>query len=413
MIPVQPTLASERYRLLDVLRGFALLGVLLANMATLSGYALLSEESKRAFASYPMDHFVSRIQLLWINGKFYSLFSMLFGIGFALQMQRSLRSGTRFESLFRRRLLILFIMGLFHAIFLYPGDILTLYALLGFVLLLFRNFSDKDLLQSAFILMVLPLVQYAIMWGVNPANSPGLQPAGPRMLDQVLRTFRTGSYLEIVKINAGGLIFGRYPELLFTGRFFKVLAMFLIGFYISKNGIYANPAAHRPLLKKVLIWGAVIGIPCNLVLATVVTPSEYRELKLLGIIQPLVYAYGVPALCLCYAAIFTLAYEKAAWKRRLTFFAPVGQMALTNYLLQSLICVFIFKSYGLALEAQVGPAKLLLIALAVYGLQLIFSHTWLRHFRFGPAEWLWRSLTYRKWQPFRQMRSGKESIASS
>ncbi|PSR54972.1 hypothetical protein AHMF7605_16410 [Adhaeribacter arboris] len=404
---------GERYRLLDVLRGFALLGVLVANMATLSGYFFLTEEAKKAFSSYPTDHFISSLLLLIIDGKFYSLFSLLFGIGFGLQLQRSFTSGMNFPSLFRRRLLILLILGLCHAIFLYPGDILTVYALLGFVLLLFRNFSDKNLLRAALILLLLPLIQYAIMLGVHFVNPPLPKPAGPRMLDQMIQMFRTGSYLDIIKANLGGLIFGRYPDLLFTGRFFKVLAMFLMGFYIARNKIYAQVSAYRPLLKKVILGGVIIGIPCNLVLATMVNMSDYKELQPAGIIQPLAYAYGVPALCLGYAAIFALLYEKPAWKKRFAFFAPVGQIALSNYLLQSLICVFIFKSYGFAMEAQVGPTKLLLIAFAIYSSQVIFSHIWVRYFFFGPAEWLWRSLTYKAWQPLRKSRFSNQSIAVS
>ncbi|RDC66233.1 DUF418 domain-containing protein [Adhaeribacter pallidiroseus] len=413
MTTIQPTLPNERYQLLDVLRGFALLGVLIANMATLSGYAFLSEDAKQAFRSYTIDHFVNSFHLLWIDGKFYSLFSMLFGIGFGLQLQRSLTTNTNFKSLFRRRLLILLFLGLCHAIFLYPGDILTVYALLGFVLLLFRNFSNINLLRVAFILLLLPLVQYAIIWAVHLAHPPVPKPAGPRMLDQMIRMFRTGSYLDIIKANIGGLIFGRYPDLFFTGRFFKVLAMFLIGFYVALNKIYAQVPEYRSLFKKVILWGLIIGIPCNLVLATIVNISDYKELKPLGIIQPLAYAYGIPALCLSYAAIIALLYDKPAWKKRLAFFAPVGQLALTNYLLQSLICVFIFKSYGFALEAQVGPTQLLLIALAIYSLQVFLSHSWVRYFRFGPAEWLWRSLTYRAWQPFRKNQISNQSIAVS
>ncbi|MCF2502092.1 DUF418 domain-containing protein [Dyadobacter sp. CY107] len=399
---IKPILAKERYKLLDVIRGISLLGVLIGNMATLSGYAFLSEVDKIAFTTYKTDHLVSTIQLALVNGKFYSLFSMLFGIGFGLQLRRSLATMTNFNALFRRRLVILLFLGLIHAIFLYPGDILTLYAILGFVLMLFRNGSDKFLLKSVLLLMLLPVIQYAIMWGINIASPAAPKPVGPRMLDQVLITFRTGTYLEILKINAGGLIFGRYPDHFFTGRFFKVFAMFLIGFYVSKKGIHADVLEYRSLLKKVLIWGAIIGIPCNLILATVVTAEDYKQLRLLGIIQPLAYSYGVPALALFYAAALALLYQKSHWRKLLSLFAPVGQMALTNYLLQSFICVFIFKSYGFALEGQVGPTKLLLIALAIYGAQLILSVTWIKYFRFGPTEWLWRSLTYKNWQPFRQ-----------
>jgi uncharacterized protein len=400
---LQPTDLSERQSLLDALRGFSLLGVLLANMVSHSGYFLLSKAGTEALGTAEIDHAVEWVEHFLIDGKFYSLFSMLFGIGFALQMKRSSALDTDFAGRFRRRLTIMFVLGLLHAVLLYIGDILTVYALTGFVLLLFRKSPDKVLLRSAVILMLLPIVQYAIMWAIHTANPPApVVEEGPRFLDQVILTFRTGSYPEIVQMNMGGLVIGRYPDLLFTGRFFRVLAMFLIGFYVSRNMIYANVQMNRPLIRKVMVWGAVIGIPCNVVLAMMMTTDAYYEFEPTGIIQPIVYAFGVPALASCYASAFALLFENARWKKLLVIFAPVGQMALTNYLMQSVICACIFMSYGLGLEALVGPAKLSLIAFAIYVSQLIYSPVWLRYFRFGPAEWLWRSLTYRKWQPFRK-----------
>jgi uncharacterized protein len=401
---LQPTSLSERHRLLDVLRGFALLGVLLANMASHSGFFFLVGKSKEALGMTEADHMVEWLEHFLIDGKFYSLFSMLFGIGFALQMKRAAAFDNDFTARFRRRLVIMFVFGLVHAIFLYVGDILTVYALTGFVLILFRNASNKFLLRSAFVLLLLPVIQYAIFWGLNLANPPApVVPSptdAPGFFDILINGYQTGSYVDIIKNNIGGLIFGRYPDLFFTGRFFRVLAMFLVGLYISKNMLYANVEANRPLIRKVMLWGAVIGIPCNIILANMMTTDEYYNLGPTGIIQPLVYAYGVPALSLFYASAIALLYQNQGWKKLLNIFAPVGQLALTNYLMQSLICVFIFMSFGLGLYARVAPVKLSLIALAIYTAQVIYSHIWIRHFHFGPMEWVWRTLTYGKSQPF-------------
>lgn len=407
---LQPTSITERHRLLDVLRGFALMGVLFANMASHSGFFFLVGKSREALGLTQADHFVEWLEHFLIDGKFYSLFSMLFGIGFALQIKRAAAFDINFTARFRRRLLIMFVFGLLHAIFLYVGDILTVYALTGFVLILFRNASNKFLLRSAFVLLLLPVIQYAVFWGMNLANPPApvVQPPaeGPSFFDILIKTYQTGSFVDTVKNNIGGLIFGRYPDLFFTGRFFRVLAMFLVGLYISKNMLYANVASNRPLIRKIMIWGAVIGIPCNIILANMMTTDAYYNLEPMGIIQPLVYAYGVPALCLFYASAIALLYEDQGWKKILNVFAPVGQLALTNYLMQSVICVFIFMSYGLGLYAKVPPAKMSLIAVAIYTVQVIYSHIWIRHFYFGPMEWLWRTLTYGKSQPFIKKRSG-------
>lgn len=401
----QPTTLTERHLLLDVLRGFALLGVLLANMVSHSAYFLTSAAAKEALGTTRIDHYVEWAEHFLIDGKFYSLFSMLFGIGFALQMNRSSKTDINFASRFRRRLLIMFFIGIFHSVFLFLGDILTVYAIVGLILILFRNASDKFLLRSAVTLMILPVIQYSVFWGINLTNPPepvsgdnGMQ----QIFEQAVKNYQSGSYLDIIQTNIGGLIIGRYPDLVFTGRFFRVLAMFLIGFYVTRNMLYANITANRPFIRKAMIWGAIIGIPCNIILAIMMTTDAYYDLEPMGIIQPLVYAFGVPALCIFYASAIALAFENPAWKKRWMIFAPVGQMALTNYLMQSLMCTLIFMSYGLGLAGKIGPAKLSLIAFCIYLLQLIYSHIWLKYFRFGPAEWLWRSLTYKKWQPFRR-----------
>lgn len=399
---IQPVPTSERYTILDVLRGFALLGVIVANMATHSGYFFLSNAQKENLDLLHIDGIVTWVLHFLVDGKFYSLFALLFGIGFALQMQRAKSKGTSFKGRYRRRLLILFIIGLLHAIFFYVGDILTVYAITGAFLILFRKSSSTVALRWAFVLLLLPVVQYTFFW-IPAIGTPG--PVGEvrnPMFDQLVLNYQQGSVFEILTTNIGGLIFGRYPELFFTGRFFRVLAMFLIGFYAARKTLFNPSGPQLSLLKRIVILGAVIGIPCNIVLAIIMETNEYQGLGLYGIIQPLVYAYGVPALCFVYTSAIILLYQKSAWQKALGAFAPVGQMALTNYLMQSVICCFIFMSYGLGWFGRVGPAILMLIGLSIYGSQVMFSKWWLTRYHFGPMEWLWRSLTYRAWQPMRR-----------
>lgn len=408
MTPIQPVARSERYQFLDVLRGFSLLGVLMANMVTHSGYFFLSSDSQQSMETAHIDHIIEWLDHFLIDGKFYSLFSLLFGIGFALQMKRAGEKQASFLPLFRRRLFFMFAFGVLHAVFLYVGDILTVYAFTGFILLLFRNSSDKIVIRSGFILLFLPVIQYLIMQLVHLSDPPPPQNAGGNsnpLFDQLIQTYRTGSFWEIVQNNIGGLLFGRYPDLFFTGRFFRVLAMFLLGMYIAGKNLFLDLESRRQLLKKTVLYGALIGIPCNLILAIMMTTPAYYQLEPMGIIQPLVYALGVPALSLFYAASLALLFILPGWKSRLMVFAPVGQMALTNYLMQSVFCVFIFMSYGLGKEAFYGPAVLSLIAIGIYILQLTYSPIWLKYFHFGPMEWLWRTLTYQHIQRFRKKTS--------
>jgi uncharacterized protein len=401
---IKPVDQASRIDTLDVLRGFALAGVLVANMVTHTGYFFLSSASQRELDVLGTDGIVTWLEHFLVDGKFYSLFSLLFGIGFALQMKSHSQLAGGFTARFTRRLLVLFLFGLLHAIFFYVGDILTVYALTGLFLLLFRNASERTLIRTAVILMILPVIQYLFYWVPQlsqvPVENTSEDVGRPAFFDQLVEGYRNGTFFDIVQNNIGGLIFGRYPDLFFTGRFFRVLAMFLVGLYVSRTLNLNNLSLHREFLKKVLLWGAVIGIPCNIVLAMIMETGAYYGLLPTGIIQPLVYAFGVPALSLSYASAIGLLYVNR--QSLLGVFAPVGQMALTNYLSQSVICCIIFMNYGFGNYAMFGPTILLAIAIAIFIFQIVFSHWWLKRFQFGPMEWLWRSMTYRKWQPIRR-----------
>lgn len=289
-----------------------MLGVLLANMSSHSGYFFLSESQQESFNTAPEDSVMMWLLHFLVEGKFYSLFSLLFGIGFALQMKRSIELQSNFSGRYSRRLLILFLMGLLHAVFFYVGDILTIYAITGSFLLLFRKASDKTLLRSAGIFLILPFIQYAVFWAVSQSTTasppPPEDPTASLFFNQLILQYQTGSFVDIIKHNICGLIFGRYPDLFFTGRFFRVLAMFLLGFYATRKMIFANIEANRLFLRKIMIWGLVIGIPCNVALATIMETDVYYAMQPLGIIQPLVYAFGVPAFesLLCSRYRFTI-----------------------------------------------------------------------------------------------------------
>jgi uncharacterized protein len=397
---MQPTSQRERHHILDVLRGFALCGVMIANMYTHSGYFFLSDADQ---AALPMAEFAKPV--MWIihfftDGKFYSIFSLLFGIGFGLQITRAMQRQANFKGLFLRRLLILFFIGLAHALLFYVGDILTVYALTGLILLLFRNVSDKNLIRWAIVLLALPVIQYFFMWLPYQSTGP-LESSRPEMFDMLLAGYSKGNLGDILFNNLGGLIFGRYPELFFTGRFFRVLAMFVLGYYVARQGYFTDLSKYRGLFKKVAILGAIIGIPCNIILAYMYTTDAYYTYAPAGIIEPLVYAYGVPALALCYAAGLALLYPKQRYARILNIFAPYGRMALTNYLMQSVIACLIFMSYGFGLYGSVGPLYFTLMGLGILCFQIPFSIWWLKKYQYGPMEWVWRSLTYRKWQPLK------------
>lgn len=386
--------------MLDVLRGIALCGILLANVHIFSGYFF----ARLVGTAVPTaaDSVVMGLTHFLVDGKFYSLFSLLFGIGFYIFMERAEAKGLAAVPLFRRRLWWLLAIGLAHAVLLWAGDILTVYALMGFLLVPFHSLGSRVLLRWAAALLALPVLAYALMWatGMNDPLAPPPDAAPPpsagegfNPLAMMLAGFK-GGYLDILQANAIQLV-GRWVDLVVTLRFPKVLAMFLIGFYIGRAGIARDLDAHAGLFRRVLTWGLLAGLPANAYLAWATEHVAYLPGSAAGFLYVVAYAVGVPALALAYAAGISLMARREGARRVLAVFAPVGRMALTNYLLQSVACAFVFYGIGFGLVGRVGPAHAALIALAIFALQVPLSRLWLGHFAYGPAEWVWRRLTYR------------------
>lgn len=413
--PLRPVRRAERIVLLDVLRGFALAGILLANIHIFSGFfyrGLVGD-----VVTTGADDVVLWLTHFLVDGKFYSLFSLLFGIGFHVFIERAEAKGMPAVPLFRRRAAWLFVIGLLHAVFLWSGDILTVYALMAFVLLAFRNVGDRALLRWAAVMLALPVAVYAVMWatGMNhplapppdavaaPSVVPDASAGGEAPFDplQMMLTGYAGGYRDVLLGNSIAL-FGRWMDLIITVRFPKVLGMFLIGFWIGRVGLARAASAHTGLLRRVCVTGFLVGLPANAYLAWAVSRIAYLPADPAGFMYVLAYAVGVPALSLAYAAGIALLLQRAGAARMLGVFAPVGRMALTNYLLQSLLGALIFYGYGLGLFGQVGPALAALIALGMFAVQVPLSHFWLSRYAYGPAEWLWRRLTYRTPFPMRR-----------
>lgn len=176
----------------------------------------------------------------------------------------------------------------------------------------------------------------------------------------------------------------------------KILAMFLLGFYAYRRSYFQNLSNHLPFIRQVLKYGLILGLIGNLAFAALAGKEAVLPPTIVGIIGVVTYAFGVPALALFYIALVMILWQKTWWRRFLSFLAPVGRMALTNYLLQTVICVFIFYGYGLGQFGKFGAGTATLIAFAIFLFQIIISALWLKYFSYGPMEWIWRQLTYRK-----------------
>lgn len=413
MQPLSPVKNQERELFMDVLRGFAILGIFIANLGTGFSWYSPAENRTGPFLLPEWDQKMSFLHHLLIEGKFYSIFSLLFGWGIAMQFKRAAERGINALPTVRRRLLFMLLLGAVHLL-IWTGDIVFLYALLSFLLLPMRKFSNKTLLFTAGILLLSPILLYwlKMTWPVLNYPSRLLIDTGIRVDAALLKIeseeefkklMAEGSWFDQLKINISGFFF-RYQYLFFTSRIPKVLGMFLIGYVIGRSDFYKNIAQHKKIVVAIIIAGLAIGLPANylFVLQMRDHTRDYWQLKTNGLYQTIAYALGVAPLALAYAGIFMLAFQNSIGKKLMSFLAPAGKMAFSNYIMQSLIGNFVFLGAGLGYMGQVGPVYYTLFGILVFIGQVIISTIWLKFFNYGPVEWLWRSATYKKWQPMRK-----------
>lgn len=403
-----PVKARERYIILDALRGFALLGICLANFPEFSLYTFLGPEAVRSMPTAEADNVARYIQYLLIDGKFYTLFSLLFGIGFSIIISNAARKGADGFRIFYRRMAILLLIGFIHLMFIWSGDILMLYAFLGFFLPLFRNVSDRGLLGTAAVLLVLPVAIDLVI------SLTGVSPSAWVVAAQQEQCARYGitednfaywlrdadSYRQVFGFLVQGALV-RVQEFIDGNRAFKVMGLFLIGFYLGRNRFYARLEEKRATVRRVFLWGLAAGLPLSGLYAWSAMNGHPWGLAA----HTLLYTVSVYPTGFAYAAGLALYSLHRKESRVLKLLSAPGRMALTDYIGQSLCGMFIFYGTGLALGADMGLVYVLLTALCVYAAEVAFSHVWMRFCSFGPLEWIWRMLTYGERLPLLRRRS--------
>lgn len=405
----RPARGKDRIELLDGLRGFALLGILLANMMAFSGWVFLSPDMQVALAGAVQAEATGFLYYFLLDGKFYTVFSLLFGIGFAVQLQRLGDRGAPAVRIYTRRLLGLLVIGLIHLVFIWTGDILTLYALAGFVLLLVRGWPTRRLAWSAVGLILLPVPAYALWWmaGWNPPGhgveqwafryAAWVSPSPPDLpMLEYMRQEGWPSYRDWVLASWPW----RISDFLDSWRIPKVLGMFFLGACVGRELAAGRLFNDTRRLTRIFLVGLAVGLPANAVCAGLGGIHAIQaDFSGRGLAVTAVYAIGVVPLGLAYAAGLALLWQNGA--RWLRAFAPAGRMALTNYLMHSIVAGLIFNGYGLGLAGYLPPWQWFLLALAIMLGQIELSKHWLRYYRFGPVEWLWRCATYGKFMPIR------------
>lgn len=356
---------SQRLATLDILRGFALLGVFLINMLLFSG-----TDPFEPMQWYGADRVVLWLVVVLVEGKFYPIFAFLFGVGFALQARRASQRSPRFASFYGRRLAVLLLIGILHTVLLSPYDFLVEYALIGALLFPLRTIKPAMLLLLA--LGVLGASVVLVLLHSAHIVPDSLCDVGCQA--HVLAAYNNGSFIEVValRLHHGLCDLIELPVSLFP---YRILGMFLIGAWAGSIGLFHRVAAFAGLFRVAIGVGIVLGVGGML---------SFKVKNCVGDI----------ALACCYVSVVSLLLLRPRWEQRLMPVAAMGQMALSNYVLHSLISSILFYGYGFGLIGQIGPAGVVGMALACYLLQMMGSRLWLRHFRRGPLEALWRKLSY-------------------
>ncbi len=359
---------DERIESIDVVRGIALFGVLIVNLITEFRVSIFQQ----FLAS--RDEVVERIVSLAFESKAFCLFALLFGIGLAIQYERLSRHGNPLYWL-SRRLVVLLALGLVHLLLVWNGDILTEYALAGLLALPFLLLPRRGLFVAAASFLALyalgPVLLYSNLW---PGTATLQQHVA--VANQV---YPAGSFVEVRRFSLEEL-----PLLLPLHVFVfpRTVALFLLGAWLWRAGVLKRPQDFT----HPMIAAAVVGIAAG---------GTFTKVGASSALAPVLLALG-------YGAAIMALMQLAFARRLLSVFGPVGRMAFTNYLLQSVIFGFIFFGYGLGQFGRMGAATALVMGVAVYVAQMVLSKWWLRRYRFGPVEWLWRSLMYGVAQPVRK-----------
>ena len=406
IIQAGPTAPTERVAVVDVLRGFAMFGILVVNMEGFSSPGYHAASGERLWTGLA-DRLAESLVAHGAAGKFMAMFAFLFGLGFAMMMERAEARRISFVPIQSRRLLVLLVIGLVHGFLIFYGDILVTYALAGFLLLLFRGWRPRTILVAAIIVNLLSFVQVELNIARSlerpAAGQPHLEPAppdeaagDPRASAEAMRqAYGHGTFGEVTRQRVHDYLADHSEP---YNIVLRRLSFFLLGLFVGRLGIFRDVAGHRMQLIRILKWALLVGVLAHVARFLLLMQGLPPWTRLLRLPTSIV---GNPALACVYAIAVVLAFEVAAWRGRLSPLAAVGRTALSNYLLQSLICTTVFYSYGLALYGTVGPAAGLGLAVVIFALQVPLSVWWVRRFRFGPAEWVWRSLTYGRRQPFR------------
>jgi uncharacterized protein len=403
-----PTAGRDREPVLDVCRGFALLGILLINIELMRGADLLREIAGAEPQPSGADGIVGFLTGWLAAGKFLSSFAIMFGLGAAMIAGKLWAAGRSPRGLLARRYAFLLLLGLLHMFLLFPGDILFVYGVAGMLLLAFVGVRARTALRwSAGILVVLLVLGLglAAMMGLAsepPADDPttvAMEEFFAERADAAVTAHQEGGYGDVVVANAWEALLVQGGTLIVLPW---VLALFLFGFAVGRSGLVADLAAHRQRLRTAMLVALPVGLLLNVptgFLGPMAMGAGFQpraEFSWVVFLSTGAQIVGAPILAVGYlSAVALLSLRLGVWQP----LAAVGRMALTAYLLQSVLALAVF--WGLGLYDRFGTAQSMVVVAGIWAVLLVVCPLWMRAFRFGPVEWLWRLWTYGSRPPLR------------
>ena len=392
-----PTVNRDRYVVMDALRGFALLGVMLINLYEFGGVdVMITAEQLAALPSAALDgRFEFWLRLLAYD-KANTLFAFLFGLGFWIQMERLEARGAPFKAIYLRRAAILLALGLVHLVALFSWDILHIYGITAFILFACRGLANRALLWIG-----VPLLLFArpfVTWIFEFSGIAGRfkdEAAAEASLLARQAAAQSGEFVSFMaNLNADYLTWFLSGGLF--GWILYALGRFFMGAWVARRGWIQNARDHLPGYRRWLLPLLGTGLLLELVhLLTEDLPDE-ALVGQIELLRTVLHVVATPLIAAGYICAIVLLFNSRSFRWLVKPFAPVGQMALTNYLTQSVAIILILTSVGpgLGLAGRAGASTFVPLVLAVFMTQIVISHFWMKAFAFGPAEWLWRALTY-------------------
>lgn len=408
---MKPYQSTNRIITVDALRGFALLGILFAHFIFWYSGAGLPNELYGKFSDVG-SQVAGAFNGIFIFGKFFTFFSFLFGLSFFLQMQSLQLKQENFVLRYAWRLTILGIIGLIHHA-LWRGDILSIYVPLGFILLFAHRLSNKWLLIIALLLSFnVPARIIELIQLFTNASKPLNLNAPPEGIEEAKRYYdvmKNGSFSALIIDNWKSLI-SKFAFQFSSGRIYITLGFFMLGAYAGRMKWFETLDASKPIIKRICkISGfttlGVIIIPIALLIINNAMKLGWENNRSMAMLFNFLVDAANTLMTIFYLSGVTMLMYRNLWQKIFHPLAPVGKMALTIYLSQTIFGLLLFYHIGFGLSEKTSPAVNMLLAIPVFAIQVIGCKLWLKFFNYGPVEWLWRSLTFGKWYPLKKQQT--------